>query len=83
MSNILVIDLQCLIRFKYISLLKYIKNDIEDYDELKEFYFLIQKKYKDDGDKDEEIKKYIEKMLKNKDLEIYLNELNNYFLRFD
>jgi|Laugresbdmm110sn_1035088.scaffolds.fasta_scaffold17799_2 hypothetical protein len=79
MSNILVIDLQCLIRFKYISLLKYIKNDIEDYDELKEFYFLIQKKYKDE----EEIKKYIEKMLKNKDLEIYLNELNNYFLRFD
>jgi hypothetical protein len=78
MSNILVIDLQCLIRFKYISLLTYIKNDIEDYDELKEFYFLIQKKYKD-----EEIKKYIEKMLKNKDLEIYLNELNNYFLRFD
>jgi len=78
MSNILVIDLQCLIRFKYISLLKYIKNDIEDYDELKEFYFLIQKNYKD-----EEIKKYIEKMLKNKELEIYLNELNNYFLRFD
>ena len=53
-------------------------NDIEDYDELKEFYFLIQTDYKD-----EEIKKYIEKMLKNKDLEIYLNELNNYFLRFD
>jgi hypothetical protein len=78
MSNILVIDLQCLIHFKYISLLTYIKNDIEDYDELKEFYFLIQKNYKD-----EEIKKYIEKMLKNKDLEIYLNELNNYFLRFD
>lgn len=78
MSKILVIDLQCLIHFKYISLLTYIKNDIEDYDELKEFYFLIQTDYKD-----EEIKKYIEKMLKNKDLEIYLNELNNYFLRFD
>lgn len=78
MSKILVIDLQCLINFKYISLLTYIKNDIEDYDELKEFYFLIQTDYKD-----EEIKKYIEKMLKNKDLENYLNELNNYFLRFD
>ena len=78
MSKILVIDLQCLIKFKYISLLTYIKNDIEDYDELKEFYFLIQKDYKD-----EEIKKYIEKMLKNKDLENYLNELNNYFLRLD